>query len=70
MSTRLGCTFPPDKEGDECLIYLAEKDEIKDAGYSENDLWRHEVAASNGWKGYRPIPGADDCDEKCIAKAR
>ena len=47
MSTRLGCTFPPDKEGDECLIYLAEKDEIKDAGYSENDLWRHEVAASN-----------------------
>jgi hypothetical protein len=26
----------------------------------ENDLWRHEIAACNGWKGYRPLPDADD----------
>jgi hypothetical protein len=23
LSTRLGCAFPPDKDGEECVIYLA-----------------------------------------------
>src|SRR6516165_8154422 len=44
LSTRLGCTYPQKKPDEECVIYLALPDEIKEAGYSENDLWRHEIA--------------------------
>jgi hypothetical protein len=55
LSTRLGCTYPPKKPDEGCVIYLALPDEIKEAGYSENDLWRHEIAFCNGWKGYRSL---------------
>jgi hypothetical protein len=56
LSTRLGCTYPPTSETDkDCVVYLALPDEINAAGYSENDLWRHEIAFCNGWKGYRPL---------------
>lgn len=55
LSNRLGCTYPPKKPDEECVIYLAFPDDIKEAGYSENDLWRHEIAFCNGWKGYRSL---------------
>jgi hypothetical protein len=55
LSTRLGCAYPPDKTDDACVIYLAEREEIEEAGYTENTVWRHEVAVCNGWRGYRPL---------------
>jgi hypothetical protein len=64
LSTRLGCTYPSTTGSDkECEIYLALPDEIKAAGYSENDLWRHEIAFCNGWKGYRTL-GDDSLVDK------
>jgi hypothetical protein len=67
MSTRLGCTFLEDLDkdgnyssaereaGKECTIYLADPDEIREAGYTESALLRHEMAACNGWEGYRTL---------------
>jgi hypothetical protein len=62
LSTRLACTYPPGKDGPECEIHLALLEEIKDAGYRENDLWRREIAYCNGWKGYQPL-GTDPSDK-------
>ena len=62
LSTRLGCAYlEEDKVGNyhstgkECLIFLASREEIKEAGYTESALLRHEMAYCNGWEGYRPL---------------
>src|SRR5262245_12540502 len=60
LAERLGCTFleedeknPPAKE---CFIWLALKKEIEEAGYTENIIFRRQMALCNGWKGYRRLP--------------
>ena len=66
LSTRLGCTdleepdektnVRPSEQGQkECVIFLASREEIEEAGYTESALLRHEMAYCNGWKGYRPL---------------
>ena len=66
LATRLGCAYledPDEKENlrsdeigkKECLIYLASREEIEEAGYTESALLRHEMAHYNGWKGYRAL---------------
>ena len=66
MAIRLGCAYleEPDKDANlhllerdhkECVIYLAAREDIEDAGYTEHALLRHEMAGCNGWKGYRSL---------------
>lgn len=57
LSAHLGCTYPQE---DECVVYLATRDDIKEAGYTEDAVWRHEMAYCNGWKDYRPLRGKDE----------
>jgi hypothetical protein len=64
LSSRLGCAYPPDETDEECVIYLAERGEIEEAGYTENAVWRHEIAHCNGWKHYRTLSGDPQFDKQ------
>jgi len=66
LSIRLNCVYldeDKDKEK-ECVIWLASREEIEEAGYTEDALWRRANAACNGWKGYRRLPLEIESDKK------
>jgi hypothetical protein len=66
LSIRLSCVYldeDKDKEK-ECVIWLASRKEIEEAGYTEDALWRRANAACNGWKGYRRLPYELEFDRK------
>jgi hypothetical protein len=59
LSIRLGCTFleddkdhPPEKT---CFVWLAPRGQIEKAGYTENIIFRRQIALCNGWKRYRRL---------------
>jgi hypothetical protein len=53
LSSRLGCAYPPEESGGECLVFLAWRQDIEEAGFTENMVWRQLMARCNGWKDYR-----------------
>jgi hypothetical protein len=59
LSGRLGCAFPPDKSNDECFVFMAPREEIEEAGYTENAVWRHLMARCNGWRNPQPLRAKD-----------
>jgi hypothetical protein len=59
LSGRLGCAFPPDKPGEECFVFVAPREEIEEAGYAENAVWRHLMARCNGWRNRQPLRAQD-----------
>ena len=71
-SIRLSCVYldeDKDKEK-ECVIWLASRKEIEEAGYTEDALWRRANAACNGWKGYRRLPYEIEYDKEMDKELR
>jgi hypothetical protein len=71
LSTRLGCAYLEKDEvgnyhttGKECVIFLASREEIEEAGYTENTILRREMARCNGWEGYRRLPYEVEADRE------
>jgi hypothetical protein len=62
LSGRLDCPFPPDKPGEECFVFIALPEEIEEAGYTENAVWRNVMGRCNGWQGRGPLLAACPCE--------
>jgi hypothetical protein len=59
LTERLGCAYleeNKERKDKECVIWLASREEIEEAGYTENTILRREIASCNGWEGYRRLP--------------
>jgi hypothetical protein len=77
LSTRLSCSSLEEDEvktyhstGKECVIHLASREEIEDAGYTESVILRREMARCNGWGGYRRTPYEMEADRELDKELR